>query len=395
MRDKSFWVMSSSFCSSEDIKTLSLLYQPLIGTDGVGCYLMLSNLINPTNLQTEVYSVQYILDLLNFNSESFSNVLDKLSAIGLLTIYIKEDIYLFRLNMPLKAKQFFLDTVLGPYLKSEIGENNFQSLFSYFSVREVTKKGYANITKSFDQVYTTKTFAPLRSERFIVGRKTKGGVVIKDAFDFEKFFESLPVRLKKRRIFTKKVISQIAAVMYVYNFTEREMTQILSSAYDENNNRMFAEKIGLLANDYFDKNYNELKITFSKQQEVEDEVDLRTLTPQDIVAVFDDKMTNNSVSLNTIREFIERNAVDIGLINGIILASIKYTDHVPALAYLEKVLADWLKRGITTGKDAMAVLKGIENRPKPKTARRKHFKDDDEPEWLDEILASFKEEDKA
>lgn len=393
MTDKSFWVMSSSFCSNEDIKTLSLLYQPLIGTDALGCYLMLANLIDPTNLQTEVYSVQYILDLLNFNLESLFNALDKLNAIGLMTTYLKDDIYLFRINMPLKAKQFFLDTVLGPYLKSEIGKTNFKRLFSYFSVREVTKKGYENITKSFDQIYTTKTFAPLTSEKFIVGRKSNSGVVIKDAFDFESFFEGLPVRLKKRRIFTKRVVSQIAAVLYVYNFTEREMIQILSGAYDENNNRMFAEKIGLLANDYFDKNYNEIKITFSKQPEVEDEVDLRTLTPQGIVGVFDDKMTNNSVSLNTIREFIERNAVDIGLINGVILASIKYTDHVPALAYLEKVLADWLKKGITTGKEAMAVLKGIENRPKSTKRGQQRREADDEPEWLDEILESFKEED--
>jgi replication initiation and membrane attachment protein len=158
MTNKSFWVMTSSFCSSEDIKTLSLLYQPLIGPNSLGCYLMLSNLVNPTNLQTDIYKMQYLLDILNFNVETLTNVLDKLNAIGLLTTYEKDNIYLFRLNMPLKPRQFFLDTILGPYLKSEVGDKNFDQLFSYFSSSEVSKKGYKNITKAFDQVYKTKVY---------------------------------------------------------------------------------------------------------------------------------------------------------------------------------------------------------------------------------------------
>lgn len=389
MTNKSFWVMTSSFCSSEDIKTLSLLYQPLIGPNSLGCYLMLSNLVNPTNLQTDIYKMQYLLDILNFNVETLTNVLDKLNAIGLLTTYEKDNIYLFRLNMPLKPRQFFLDTILGPYLKSEVGDKNFDQLFSYFSSSEVSKKGYKNITKAFDQVYKTKVYEPISSEKFIIGRKNNGGVIIKDAFDFETFYEGLPIRLKKRRIFTKKVISKIASVMYVYNFTEREMIRILSSAYDEENNKIFAEKIGLLAREYFEKNYTESQITFEKQPEVADEVDLRTLKPQDIIAVIGGKMTNNSVALETIRKFIERNAVDIGLINGVIIASIKYTGHVPSLVYLEKVLADWLSKGIKTGKDALRVLQGIPETPKSKTRKRVS---DDEPEWLDGIIASFDEE---
>lgn len=389
MTNKSFWVMTSSFCSSEDIKTLSLLYQPLIGPNSLGCYFMLSNLVNPTNLQTDIYKMQYLLDILNFNVETLTNVLDKLNAIGLLTTYEKDNIYLFRLNMPLKPRQFFLDTILGPYLKSEVGDKNFDQLFSYFSSSEVSKKGYKNITKAFDQVYKTKVYEPISSEKFIIGRKNNGGVIIKDAFDFETFYEGLPIRLKKRRIFTKKVISQIASVMYVYNFTEREMIRILSSAYDEENNKIFAEKIGLLAREYFEKNYTESQITFEKQPEVADEVDLRTLKPQDIIAVIGGKMTNNSVALETIRKFIERNAVDIGLINGVIIASIKYTGHVPSLVYLEKVLADWLSKGIKTGKDALRVLQGIPETPKSKTRKRVS---DDEPEWLDGIIASFDEE---
>lgn len=390
MDQKSFWLMSNSLISSEDIRTLALLYQPLIGSDGFGTYLLMFNLINQNNLQTDVYPIQYLLDLLHLNKDLFTANIHKLEAIGLLTTFLKDDIYLYRLNMPLKPRQFFLDGILGSYLKSEIGTENFNRLFSYFSVPEASKKGYKNVTKSFDDIYKIKKLDLLKSEKFIFGRKNGGGIIIRDAFDFESLFEQLPPRLKKRSIYTKKVVSQIASVMYVYNFTSAEMIEILTNAYDNSSNKIFIEKIAVLANHYFTKTYGDNLVTIEKRPEEDLEIDLSTIRPQDIITVFGQKMTDQSYALDTIRQFIERNAVDIGLINGIILVALKYHDQLPSLAYLEKVLADWLARGITTASDAMLILKQAEKRPK-KTyrKRRKPGIEGEEPEWLDEIIESF------
>ncbi len=389
MTEKNFWLMSNSLLSSEDVKTLSVLYQPLIGPSSLGTYLLMANLINPLNLQTEVYKVQYLLDLLNINKKELSNNLDKLNAIGLLTTFLKDDIYLFRINMPLKARQFFLDTILGPYLKSEVGEANFNELFNYFSVPEATKKGYKNITKAFDEVYEVKTLDLLSSDRFVFGRRNGGGIIIKDSFDFDAFFETLPIRLKKKRLYTKTIINQIASVIYVYNFTEKEMINILSLAYDDETNKIFAEKIPILASDLFNRNYGESEISISKQPDANIEYDLSLLKPQDILKVFGSNMTNQSSSLEIMRNFINRNAYDIGLLNGVILMSMRYVEDFPPLAYLEKVLADWLKKGIKTSEEAMLILKNVEQQPKRKTKTKSKRVSDDEPDWLDEIVDSF------
>lgn len=389
MTGKNFWLMSSSLLSNEDTKTLSLLYQPLIGPSSLGTYLLMANIINPLNLQTEVYSFQYLLDLLNITNKQLKDNINKLEAIGLLTTFINGDIYLYRINMPLKARQFFLDTILGPYLKSEIGENNFDELFSYFSVPEFSRKGYKNITKSFDDVYEVKKLDLLSSDRFVFGRKNGSGIVIKDSFDFDSFFEILPVRLKKKRLYTKKVINQIASVIYVYNFNEREIIKILSLAYDDETNKIFTEKIPVLATDLFNRNYSESEISISRQPDEDFEYDLSLLNPQDILKVFGSKMTNQSTSLETMRSFFNRNAYDIGLLNGVILMSMRYVDDFPPLAYLEKVLADWLKKGIKTSEDAMMILQNAEKQPKRKPKRKTQRVDDDEPEWLDDIIDSF------
>ena len=242
---KSFWIMTHGYTSSEDNKVLTLLYQPLIGTEAYGLYMMLMNLVDRTRLQSDVMSLSVLSDLLNIKEELLLNSKDKLEAIGLLSTFLKEDIYLFRLNMPLSAKQFFLDGILGSYLRSEVGIDNFDLLMAYFSVPEISKKGYKNVTKTFDDIYQIQNIDIIQSEKFIFGRKNGKGVIVKDAFNFDSLFEKLPPRIKKKSLYPQKIVSQIASVMYVYNFRLDEMADILSSAYDEENKALFYEELAL------------------------------------------------------------------------------------------------------------------------------------------------------
>lgn len=388
---KSFWIMTHGYTSSEDNKVLTLLYQPLIGTEAYGLYMMLMNLVDRTRLQSDVMSLSVLSDLLNIKEELLLNSKDKLEAIGLLSTYLKEDIYLFRLNMPLSAKQFFLDGILGSYLRSEVGIDNFDLLMAYFSVPEISKKGYKNVTKTFDDIYQIQNIDIIQSEKFIFGRKNGKGVIVKDAFNFDSLFEKLPPRIKKKSLYPQKIVSQIASVMYVYNFRLDEMADILSSAYDEENKALFYERIGINSANYFQKTYGDNLISV-EEKDHNCELNLSAIRPQDIVGLFGQKMTNQAFALETIRQFIDRNAVDIGLINAVIIVALKYHDELPGLNYLEKVLNDWLSKGIKTGDEALPIIEKTNETVKP-TKRKKPKKgvEWEEPAWLDEILDSLGE----
>lgn len=388
---KSFWIMTHGYTSSEDNKVLTLLYQPLIGTEAYGLYMMLMNLVDRTRLQSDVMSLSVLSDLLNIKEELLLNSKDKLEAIGLLSTFLKEDIYLFRLNMPLSAKQFFLDGILGSYLRSEVGIDNFDLLMAYFSVPEISKKGYKNVTKTFDDIYQIQNIDIIQSEKFIFGRKNGKGVIVKDAFNFDSLFEKLPPRIKKKSLYPQKIVSQIASVMYVYNFRLDEMADILSSAYDEENKALFYERIGINSANYFQKTYGDNLISV-EEKDHNCELNLSAIRPQDIVGLFGQKMTNQAFALETIRQFIDRNAVDIGLINAVIIVALKYHDELPGLNYLEKVLNDWLSKGIKTGVEALPIIEKTNETVKP-TKRKKPKKgvEWEEPAWLDEILDSLGE----
>ncbi|MCK9492755.1 MAG: DnaD domain protein [Acholeplasmataceae bacterium] len=388
---KSFWIMTHGYTSSEDNKVLTLLYQPLIGTEAYGLYMMLMNLVDRTRLQSDVMSLSVLSDLLNIKEELLLNSKDKLEAIGLLSTFLKDDIYLFRLNMPLSAKQFFLDGILGSYLRSEVGIDNFDLLMAYFSVPEISKKGYKNVTKTFDDIYQVQNIDIIQSEKFIFGRKNGKGVIVKDAFNFDSLFEKLPPRIKKKSLYPKKIVSQIASVMYVYNFRLDEMADILSSAYDEENKSLFYERIGINSANYFQKTYGDNLINVEEKEHT-DTLNLSAFRPQDIVGLFGQKMTNQTFALETIRQFIDRNAVDIGLINAVIIVALKYHDELPGLNYLEKVLNDWLSKGIKTGDEALPIIEKTDETVKsPKRKKPKKGVEWEEPAWLDEILDSLGE----
>lgn len=353
--------------------------------------MMLMNLVDRTRLQSDVMSLSVLSDLLNIKEELLLNSKDKLEAIGLLSTFLKEDIYLFRLNMPLSAKQFFLDGILGSYLRSEVGIDNFDLLMAYFSVPEISKKGYKNVTKTFDDIYQIQNIDIIQSEKFIFGRKNGKGVIVKDAFNFDSLFEKLPPRIKKKSLYPQKIVSQIASVMYVYNFRLDEMADILSSAYDEENKALFYERIGINSANYFQKTYGDNLISV-EEKDHNCELNLSAIRPQDIVGLFGQKMTNQAFALETIRQFIDRNAVDIGLINAVIIVALKYHDELPGLNYLEKVLNDWLSKGIKTGDEALPIIEKTNETVKP-TKRKKPKKgvEWEEPAWLDEILDSLGE----
>ena len=151
--------------------------------------------------------------------------------------------------------------------------------FSYFSQVEISRKGYTNNTKSFDDVYKSKDLDILKSEIFVMGRKNGSGIIIKDSFDFEKLYEKLPIRIKKRGIYTNRIKAQIASVMYVYNFTIAEMVSILSKSYDEENKSLFYERIALNSQSYFNETYGSDLIHIEKKEEPKHQINLSKHTP--------------------------------------------------------------------------------------------------------------------
>ena len=376
--------MGSGALSQDDLATLALLYQPLLGSNAYGCYMVFNHLLDCRLYQSEIYTNRFLLDVLNIKESELSEAFGKLEAVGLISTYLKDDLYLFKLSIPLSPRQFFLDGILGSFLKSEIGDVNFNILFDRFSFNEISRDGYENKTKSFDDVYQVKTHAPLKSAKYIVDRRNGKGVIINTDYDFEMLYKALPIRLQKKRLYTKRIQQQIASVAYVYGFSIEDMIVILSEAYDEQHAKLFYERIGIYAAKHYESLNGKEAIEIDLKQ-TDERPNLSDFTPQEIIQTYAPKMTNLSFALQTIRQFVERNAVEVGVINAVIIICLRIKNDLPSLNYLEKVLSTLLEKGVTTEVLAYDYIMKAQDKPKQKYHKQKTERF--VPEWMAEFEA--------
>ncbi len=377
MRNSStFQLHISSDLANQDFKVLALLYQPLLGVDAHSLFITLYQLIHKTKETT--YTHQQLFDFLNLKQTEFLKMRNKLEALNLLEVYQKSDRYIYVLKTPLSAKQFLLDTVLGSYLQSEIGEKHVELLASLFQIQVPDFEGYQNVTKTFDSMYEFKSLNLLKLGYEFQGRKQNGGSHIGYQFDYNRFVEGLPERLKNSTLLNQRLEKQIAKIAFVYQFSVEDMIEVYQEASKSRQNINF-QALNHKAKLYYEAKNQTLSI---KEKEIPKTELIKTLAPQVIIQKYS-KTDLQGVALSTATLLIERNHVDPGIINVILMLVLKQKDGVlPGLKYMETVLHDWLNRGIQTTEDALNYSTKLENQ----WEQKKKVQKVSEPDWMDDYV---------
>lgn len=372
-----FRIHIQSDLSSGDFKSLSLLYQPLLGMDAHSLYVTFYQLVNQTGRIT--YTHQELFDLLNIKQTAFLGMRHKLEALNLLQTFQKDDDYVYMMKAPLSAKQFLLDTVFGSYLQSEIGEKNLAILANLFKKDQPDLDGYDNQTKAFDALYEFKSLNLLKLDYDLQGRQQNGGSHLNYRFDFNTFVERLPDRLKSSQLLNHKLQETIVRIAFVYQYDINDMVEIYTKASESKQNVNY-QVLNFKAKQYYE---SKNKILTIKEKEEPEAAFLQSLTPQVIIAKYA-LVDQQGLALSTAVQLLERNQVDPGIINVILMLILKQKQGVlPNLKYLETVLRDWMNRGIQTTEDALAYAQNLETRfeQKEQTKRQKS-----EPDWMDDYI---------
>jgi len=371
-----FTLQSQSDLSAADFKVLALLYQPLMGLEGQALYTTFYQLINKTNRSS--YTHQELFDLLNMKQLDFLKIRNKLEALNLLDIYQKEDLYLYFMKAPLTAKQFLVDTVFGSYLQSEIGEKNMNILTSLFKTDIPSKEGFENITKSFDALYEFKSLNLLNVDYALQGRQQNGGSHINYKFNYEAFVDHLPDRLKTSQLLNEKLKEQINKIAFVYQYDVLDMVTVYEEASKSRQNVNFAQ-LNMRAKQHYDQKHQLLTI---KQKDLPVTNLIDQVAPQVIIQKYA-KTDQQGIALQTATQLLERNAVEPGIINVILMLVLKHKDGVlPNINYMEKVLHDWLNKGVQTTEDAINHSTNLETQYEQKSKVQKVA----EPDWMDDYI---------
>lgn len=374
--------------SQEDLKVLTLLYQPLLGSRPYALYLTLYGLSNLETGVSKEYLQRDLLDILNIKSREHITFRNKLEALGLLVVFQKDDEYIYLLKTPMTAKEFLNDTIFGSYLQDQIGENQLKNLIAEFRLSQVDLMDYSNVTKSFNDVYEVKSVELLNTGNYLRGSSKNNGMkIINDKFNYESFLELIPTRYKRGHLFNAVVKSNIEKIAYIYQFSNEDMYEVYINSSTKGE-LPSEEKLRLQASIYYQKiNNMEKPEIVEKADSLSDKLD--SINPSDIIKMYS-KRDNISIDLDTAVAFSQRNDATIGIINAIILYTIKDKEGIlPNYTYLEKVLNTWQNNGVKTTEDAVNYLQQL-NEPQPQRGGRSSKRTKvEEPDWLDEYIENF------
>lgn len=385
----SFKINNQITLTGGDYKTLSLLYLPLIGIDSYALYMMLT-FLNPE----DNFDHKRLLDNLHFTSaRMLENSFNKLQAFGLLKVYTnKQKNIVYSLISPLSEDSFLADSTLKALLESEIGEAEVVKL----TKQKNSLRNYQEITKSFNDVFTTTTKTNLDIFDKMINAKVVDNIAIdNENFDYE-FFKSLfdTKFIDNKVLETTELKDTIYRVSYLFKLNEQEMYDVVIktitidkdlklSDITTNAKRLFQKK----NNDKTPKLVNKEKDAFINSS-LDDETKkllnyLENASPADVL-----RSTSGiapSVSeLAMIDTLLEKTNFTPAVINVMILMVLKEKNgELPSYNYFEKIANTWARAKVKTALDALTYIKNT--KPSRNTKTKTIYKKDKtlKPDWYE------------
>ena len=357
--NKEFSVYSSFTLSLDDLDVLNLLYLPLIGKDAISLYLTLSSIVDRRNMKSEKMSHRCYFDLYSLKPLAFLHARYKLEGIGLLNTYSdNNDEYTYLLCAPLTAKNFLKDAILGLYLYSQLSKESFDFITSHFKIEKIEKNNLKNITKTFDEVYTSKIEMQQTYEKFryLLGKKPGKSIKIKNnPFDFDKFLNQINQNFLEMGV-TKTFEEQIKNLAFVYGFDEYDMTGLYGDSINRSgyyDYKLLKKKANVLFN--YKKNMKGPILDEKDDDYVKDDDLVSYLENTSPSELLEDAIGDYPARyLETINKIYTSIDLPRGVLNSMIIKILKdKSGELPSASYFEKVAQSWISDGILSTKDAI------------------------------------------
>lgn len=393
MRLDKFKLITYQNIDLDERNVITLLYQPLIGCKAFALYNTLWSLIDRSRLKSPEYLHTKLFDLLSVDPNEFVKARKVLEAIGLVSVYQSDDLFLYELKAPVTAEEFIKDGALGAYLFKKIGKTEFDDISSLFRISNVEKKGFKNITANFDEVFDSLPQAIDSKDEYISRSKSK--ITIKHHFDFDIFIEGLSKNYVDRRKLTGKVKEKIFNLSYIYNLDEITMQKVFMDSVDKERN-VNVDDLSKSAKYWHsvlatgkqitnESDYEEIVITSENVKEL-----CLKYSPIDLVAIATGHKPSKSET-NVIEKMLENLEFPKEILNFLLIYSMLQSNNsnkIPHFNFIESIYVQWKREKVQTFEDALNATKKYEEDRKNNTTK-KVKKEEYQPDWLEDYMKEF------
>ncbi|MFA9558703.1 replication initiation and membrane attachment family protein [Evansella sp. AB-rgal1] len=229
-----------------DRDVVTLLYQPLIGATAYSLYMTLVSEVARNERKIVEQTHKSLMIYTGKNLDELFQERKKLEAIGLVKVLREKQgdelVYYYALQAPLSPEAFFKDDMLSVFLYNRIGsKDKYVKLRNSFRIDTVEKKELENITKSFDQVFTSVHPSEMRSSHpdmldaitssdTLEGRGKTDYELASNDFDYEAFLAFLPAFVPKKEFAKADNERLIQKLAFLYKLDPSEMSKVVQDA---------------------------------------------------------------------------------------------------------------------------------------------------------------------
>lgn len=409
-----YTVINRTILNEQDRKILIMLYQPIVGSSAINLFLTLWLNLDKNEFMSNEMPHHYLLTSMKKTIDEIVFDREKLEAVGLLKTFIKEndDVnnYIYELFSPLSSNEFFSHPILNIVLYNQVGKVEYERLVSYFKIPRIVLSDYKDITKSFNEV-----FSSVPSSSFVnnIDVKTinKLGLNMKYNFDFNLLLSSFGVGTINEKTFTKENKELITNLSYIYNLEVLEMKDIILNSLNE---RFMIDKTNLRKNarNYYQYQNNGKLPTILYQNQPEylrsyqgkDSKRAKMIYTFETVSPYNFLKSKYNGTKPTERDLklIENLMIDVELkpavVNVLIDYVMKINNKKLTKNFVETIAGQWKRLNIETAEEAMNQAEKEARKKKTKTVTNTFKKKEVElPEWFNKEIekeAITKEEEK-
>lgn len=395
-----FNVINHSYLNDNDRKLLIMLYEPIVGVVGINLYFNLWTFLDREIVLSETYTHKDLITNMGVTLKEISDAREKLEGLGLLKVYLKEgeiNNYIYELNAPLSASDFFANPLLASVLYTSVGSFNYKRIKEYFKFPKINLKEYTNITESFTDVFESVSMVETDNSEII--KKNYAKVGIESELDIEEIISMIPDLMLNHTKVTESTKELILKLSFVYNFDSNKTIEVIKGSINDKHS-IDKEKLKInYRNLYQFENDGKLPSIIFKCQpdylkkEIKDSskkskviYQFENLSPYRFICMKSktEKLTKAEINI------LEMLLVDIGLKPGVVNVLIDYVlkinDNKLTKNFVEAIASQWKRSNIETVEQAMEISK---QEFKKKDAYKKEAvskKEENKPEWFDKKI---------
>ncbi|WP_088042985.1 replication initiation and membrane attachment family protein [Bacillus sp. EAC] len=419
-----YTVMAAGYLHNFHRQVLTMLYQPIIGSQALSLYMTLWSECEQTDLNPNTLTHHSLMLGMRSNLKSIYEQRLILEGIGLLKVFegYEEGTkrLLYELHSPLDPHSFFEDPILNIFLFKTLGKTQYQRTKSFFSRQAFSKEGYRDISSSFDAVFQTISMDQMhesqqnneskqnenQNTRILQDHHPLKVSVKMEQFDYDLFLDGLSDSFVPKRSFTQEVKETILKLAFLYGINPIQMKTIVMRALNDEN-KINIETLRIEARDWYQFQHHEALPTIvekvqpiqhremGKEQPTTQEEKLiqcfETISPRQYLKEISGGAEPSEADLKIIEEIM----IDQKLLPGVANVLIDYVmirlDKKLSRNYVIKIASHWARKGVTTVKQAMELArKEFEEtrqgttvaKAKSGNRRNKSIRTEIVPDWL-------------